>query len=53
MPKEDLTFEAEWSKVDGNIPDTGSAAIGTAVFAAFALSAAAAIIFAKKKKEDK
>lgn len=56
MPKKDLTFEAKWTEIkddsDTNIkiPSTGSTGAGIAAFAAIALSAAAAIIFKKKKK---
>lgn len=52
MPKKDLTFEAEWSEPveDTDIPATGSAGIGIGAFIMLAVSAAAAIIFAKKKK---
>ena len=57
MPKKDLTFEATWkeindnSKVDVDIPSTGSTKAGIAALAALAISAAAAIII--KKKKDK
>ena len=51
MPKKDLTFEAVWSKSETDIPDTGSTALGIAALATFAVSAAAAIIFAKKRKD--
>ena len=50
--KKNLTFEAEWSEYDPDIPDTGSSAAGIAALAALAVSAAAAIIFAKKKKDQ-
>lgn len=52
MPKKNLTFEAEWSEFDTDIPETGSSAAGVAALAALAVSAAAAILFAKKKKEQ-
>lgn len=51
MPKKDLTFEAVWSKRENDIPDTGSTALGITALATLAVSAAAAIIFAKKKKD--
>lgn len=51
MPKNDITFEAQWTKAETDIPDTGSAATGIAALAALAVSAAAAILFAKKKKD--
>ncbi len=55
MPKSNLTFEAQWTEIvddsdlSANIPSTGSTQAGIAAFAALALSAAAAIIFKKKK----
>lgn len=52
MPKKDLTFEAKWSEIDTDIPSTGSTAMGFAALATLAVSAAAAIIFAKKKKDN-
>lgn len=51
MPKQDLTFDAKWSKSESTIPDTGSES-GIAALAILAVAAAAAIIFAKKKKDD-
>lgn len=53
MPKKNMTFEAEWSEKDTDIPSTGSAAAGAAALAALGISSAIAIIFAKKKKESK
>ena len=50
MPKKNLTFEAVWSEIKTDIPDTGSAVSGIASFISFAVSSAAAILFAKKKK---
>lgn len=52
MPKKDVTFEAVWSEYDSDIPDTGSSTAGIAAFVTLAVSAAAAIIFAKKKKDN-
>ncbi len=51
MPKNDLTFDAVWSKSETDIPETGSSALGIAALASLAVSAAAAIIFTKKKKD--
>ena len=51
MPKKDITFEAVWSEYNPDIPDTGSSSAGIAAFMTLAVSAAAAIIFAKKKKD--
>ncbi len=52
MPKKNLTFEAKWSEINTDIPSTGSGAMGIAALATLAVSAAAAIIFAKKKKDN-
>jgi len=52
MPSKNITFEAVWSEIKSDIPDTGSTAFGLASFISLAISSAAAIIFAKKK-EDK
>ncbi len=52
MPKNDITFEAKWSKTDTDIPETGSSAAGLAAFAALTVSAAAAVILIKKKKDN-
>lgn len=51
MPKNDVTFEAVWSEYNTDIPDTGSSSAGVAAFMTLAVSAAAAIIFAKKKND--
>lgn len=53
MPKKNMTFEAEWSEKDTDIPSTGSAAAGVAALAALGISSAIAVIFAKKKKDNK
>lgn len=56
MPKNNLTFEAEWNSNQDNsndgeeIPSTGSTAAGVAAFAALAISAAIALIIRKKKE---
>ncbi len=62
MGNTDLVFEAEWSEnavsgsddadIDVAIPDTGSVAGGLAAFAVISGAAAAAYVFARKKKED-
>lgn len=53
MPENDLTFEAQWTKVsasvDDEIPQTGSVAGGITVFAFISAAAAAAYITLKKK----
>lgn len=57
MPKQNLTFEAKWTELKDDtttnekIPSTGSGAAGIAALSALALSAAAALIFIKKKKK--
>ncbi len=49
MPASDLTFEADWSKRESSIPDTGSAkTIGIFI----SLGAAAALLVILKKKKD-
>ncbi len=53
MPKNDLTFEAKWSEINTDIPDTGSSMMGIAGFAVLAISTVAAAILLKKKKEEK
>ena len=52
MPKKNLTFEAVWSEVKTDIPDTGSGMFGIASFVSFAISSAAAIMFIKKKENQ-
>lgn len=49
MPQKDLTFEAVWSEIKTDIPDTGSSAFGIASFLSLAISSAAALILIKKK----
>lgn len=58
MPKNNLTFEAKWtendkddSKVDTEIPSTGSGVAGFAAIASLAVSAVAAILIKKKKEK--
>ena len=55
MPAEDLTFEAEWTGVSGDIddeiPDTGSAT-GIAALAVISAASATAFLVARKKKEE-
>lgn len=51
MPSSDITFEAVWSEIKTDIPDTGATVSGIASFISFAISSAAAIIFAKKKEK--
>ena len=50
MPSSNVTFEAVWSKIKTDIPNTGSGTLGIASFILFAISSAA-ITFARKKKE--
>lgn len=55
MPAEDLTFEAEWTGVSGDIddeiPNTGSAT-GIAALAVISAASATAYLVARKKKEE-
>ncbi len=55
MPNEDVTFEAEWTGVSGDIddeiPNTGSAT-GIAALAVISAATATAFIAARKKKEE-
>ena len=55
MPNHDLTFEAEFARngadIIDDIPDTGSATAGLAVFAVISGACAAAYVMGKKKKE--
>lgn len=55
MGDKDVTFEAVWSEnnpVDVEIPETGSASIGLAAFAAISSAVAVAYIIVARKKED-
>lgn len=56
MPKQNLTFEAKWSEIDNSdskveIPSTGSGVAGIIALITLSISAAAALIFIKKKKK--
>lgn len=54
MPKQNLTFEAKWSELSADkveIPSTGSGVAGIIALSSLAISAAAALIFVKKKKK--